>query len=73
MRASVQEEAPSRDKPVLVTRTSSERVEAEKAGTMRFAGTGEERALTDDPARYRAMADAPNPYGDGHAALAGSL
>ncbi|MCH8565413.1 UDP-N-acetylglucosamine 2-epimerase (non-hydrolyzing) [Nesterenkonia sp. LB17] len=70
----VQEEAPSLGKPVLVMRENTERPEAVDAGTVRLIGTAEDRvveevsALFDDPAAYAAMANAVNPYGDGHAA-----
>ena len=70
----VQEEAPSLGKPVLVMRENTERPEAVDAGTVRLIGTGEERlveevsALFDNPSAYAAMANAVNPYGDGHAA-----
>ena len=43
------------------------------AGTVRLTGTGydvvkeETCRLLDDPAYYRSMAEAVNPYGDGHA------
>lgn len=70
----VQEEAPSLGKPVLVMRENTERPEAVDAGTVRLIGTDEQRIvdevstlLTDDAA-YAAMANAVNPYGDGHAA-----
>ena len=70
----VQEEAPSLGKPVLVMRENTERPEAVEAGTVKLIGTDEERivtevtALLDDPAAFEAMANAVNPYGDGHAA-----
>jgi UDP-N-acetylglucosamine 2-epimerase (non-hydrolysing) len=70
----IQEEGPSLGKPVLVTRDVTERPEAVAAGTARLVGTNPERlsaavtGLLDDPAEYRAMATAVNPYGDGHAA-----
>ena len=69
----VQEEAPSLGKPVLVTRDTTERPEAVTAGTVRLVGTdpqqilAEATALLDDPERYNQMAQAHNPYGDGHA------
>jgi UDP-N-acetylglucosamine 2-epimerase len=70
----VQEEAPVLNKPVLVLRDTSERPEAVKAGAARVVGTQREtiveaaaRLLTDE-AQYRRMAEAPSPYGDGHAA-----
>ena len=70
----LQEEAPSLDKPVLVARDSTERTEGVHAGTLRLVGTdaariaSEAARLLDDPAAYAAIADAKNPYGDGHAA-----
>ena len=70
----VQEEAPSLGKPVLVMRENTERPEAVGAGTVRLIGTDEERIVTgvsqllDDADAYAAMANAVNPYGDGHAA-----
>ena len=70
----VQEEAPSLGKPVLVMRDTTERPEGVTAGTVKLVGAdaaaivGETTRLLDDPAAYRAMAEAVNPYGDGHAA-----
>jgi UDP-N-acetylglucosamine 2-epimerase len=70
----VQEEAPSLGKPVLVTRNTTERPEAVRAGTVELVGTDTEllvaRAsrLLDDRAAYEAMSLAHNPYGDGRAA-----
>jgi len=69
----VQEEAPSFAKPVLVLRDVTERPEAAEAGMAKVIGTSPERIveeasrLLSDPAAYRAMAGAANPYGDGHA------
>ncbi|HET6437707.1 MAG TPA: UDP-N-acetylglucosamine 2-epimerase (non-hydrolyzing) [Anaeromyxobacter sp.] len=69
----VQEEAPSLGKPVLVMRDTTERPEGVSAGTALLtgprAGIIVEHAtrLLSDPAAYRAMATATNPYGDGHA------
>ena len=69
----LQEEAPHLGKPVLVMRTETERPEAVEAGTARVVGVETEAIaaavshLLDDPAAYRAMAHAQNPYGDGHA------
>ena len=69
----VQEEAPSLGKPVLVMRDTTERPEGVEAGTAILTGarasTIVEHAtrLLTDPAAYRAMATAKNPYGDGHA------
>jgi UDP-N-acetylglucosamine 2-epimerase (non-hydrolysing) len=70
----VQEEAPSLGKPVLVMRDSTERPEGVEVGTARLVGAEEtsivENAirLLDDSSAYDAMANAVNPYGDGHAA-----
>ncbi|WP_329113952.1 non-hydrolyzing UDP-N-acetylglucosamine 2-epimerase [Streptomyces sp. NBC_01465] len=70
----IQEEAPSLGTPVLVTRDTTERTSGLTAGTLRLVGTDEDLIaaetavlLGDEQARRR-MADAPNPYGDGHAA-----
>lgn len=70
----VQEEGPSLAKPILVLREVTERPEAVQYGTVRLVGLNEEkifhaahRLLTDRRA-YQAMANATNPYGDGHAA-----
>jgi UDP-N-acetylglucosamine 2-epimerase (non-hydrolysing) len=70
----VQEEAPALGKPVLVMRETTERQEAVDAGTARLVGTDEE-AIVDavtlllrDQSAYDRMAQAVNPYGDGHAA-----
>lgn len=70
----VQEEAPSLGKPVLVMRETTERPEGIEAGNVCLVGTERERIVSEtaellnNPARYRAMAAAHNPYGDGHAA-----
>lgn len=70
----IQEEAPGLGKPVLVMRKVTERPEAIEAGTARLVGTDtdvivrEATRLLDDPAAYDAMAQAVNPFGDGHAA-----
>ncbi len=70
----LQEEAPGLNKPVLVLREQTERVEAVEAGTVKVIGTDRKRIvaeaskLLDDPDAYAAMASAANPYGDGHAA-----
>lgn len=69
----VQEEAPSLGKPVLVMRENTERPEALDAGTVRLVGANEDQIakttslLLDDDAEYANMANAVNPYGDGHA------
>jgi UDP-N-acetylglucosamine 2-epimerase (non-hydrolysing) len=70
----VQEEAPSLGKPVLVMRDTTERPEGVEAGTALLTGACARRIvehssrLLDDPQAYAAMANAVNPYGDGHAA-----
>ena len=69
----VQEEAPALSKPVLVMRDNTERPEAVAFGVAELVGTDEDRivervsALLTDEAAYTAMAQAANPYGDGHA------
>jgi UDP-N-acetylglucosamine 2-epimerase (non-hydrolysing) len=70
----VQEEAPSLGKPVLVMRDTTERPEGVAAGTARLVGAdattivAEASRLLSDESAYRQMAEAVNPYGDGHAA-----
>jgi UDP-N-acetylglucosamine 2-epimerase (non-hydrolysing) len=69
----IQEEAPGLGKPVLVMRDTTERPEAVGNGTVRLVGTNydailsETSRLLDDAAAYERMAQAINPYGDGHA------
>jgi len=69
----IQEEAPALGKPVLVLRDTTERPEAVEAGTARLVGTEVDtivsacEELLTDPEAYRAMAQARNPFGDGHA------
>ena len=70
----VQEEGPSRGKPVLVMRETTERPEAVVAGAVKLVGTDEEvivrevSTLITDQDEYSRMARALNPYGDGRAA-----
>lgn len=70
----LQEEAPGLGVPVLVMREVTERPEGVQAGTVRLVGTdperiiSETRRLLDDPQAHYEMAQAVNPYGDGHAA-----
>ena len=70
----VQEEAPTLGVPVLVTRNVTERVDAERAGTVLLTGTDPERIcsqavrLLEDEDAYNRMASRINPYGDGKAA-----
>ena len=67
----IQEEAPALGKPVLVLRDVTERPEGVAAGTVRLIGTDASSIvavvseLLSDPASYRRMAEAVNPYGDG--------
>ena len=69
----VQEEAPSLGKPVLVLREVTERPEGVAAGTAVVVGTDQDRIvslaseLLSSSAAYSRMANAVNPYGDGHA------
>ncbi|MFI4910560.1 MAG: non-hydrolyzing UDP-N-acetylglucosamine 2-epimerase [Sedimentisphaeraceae bacterium JB056] len=69
----VQEEAPGLGKPVLVMRENTERPEAVEAGTAKLVGTDRSRIVQEvsklltDKDEYRKMANAVNPYGDGHA------
>jgi UDP-N-acetylglucosamine 2-epimerase (non-hydrolysing) len=70
----IQEEAPTFGTPVLVLRDTTERPEGLIAGVARLAGTAPDRIVAEttrlltDPAAYREMARAANPYGDGRAA-----
>ena len=69
----IQEEAPSLGKPVLVTRTVTERNEGIQANTAKLVGTDPDvivdalSQLLEDESAYAAMAKASNPYGDGSA------
>ena len=69
----LQEEAPALGIPVLVLRTETERPEAVEAGTVEVVGVEETSvyvkatALLTDHGLYAKMANAVNPYGDGHA------
>lgn len=70
----VQEEAPALGKPVLVTRTTTERPEAVDAGGVLLIGPDRARIreealrLLRDPQAYAQMAVPRFPYGDGKAA-----
>jgi UDP-N-acetylglucosamine 2-epimerase (non-hydrolysing) len=71
----IQEEAPSIGKPVLVTRTTTERPEAVDAGSTKLVGTDFDRIvatasrlLTDNKA-LKEMTTVENPYGDGRATV----
>lgn len=69
----IQEEAPSLNKPVLVTRDTTERPEAVDAGTVKLVGTDvdviirEVSLLLDDEEIYLYRSQMNNPYGDGKA------
>ena len=68
----LQEEAPGFKKPVVVLRNVTERPEGIEAGTLVLAGTGEEsiynicQELLPMGDKYKKMAAAKNPFGDGH-------
>ncbi|HEY1294269.1 MAG TPA: UDP-N-acetylglucosamine 2-epimerase (non-hydrolyzing) [Chloroflexota bacterium] len=70
----IQEEATGLGVPGLVLREVTERPEGVATGALRIVGTDRARIvaeasrLLDDPAEYARMANAENPYGDGHAA-----
>lgn len=70
---SIQEEAPALHKPVLLLREKTERQEAVAEGSVKIVGTDptsiQQAAfeLLNKPKFYRRMAEAPNPFGDGHA------
>ncbi|RDK88506.1 non-hydrolyzing UDP-N-acetylglucosamine 2-epimerase [Marinirhabdus gelatinilytica] len=67
----IQEEAPSLGKPVLVTRTTTERPEAVEEGTVLLVGTDTQeiisktKKLLEDSSYYATMSQLHNPYGDG--------
>jgi len=70
----IQEEAPAFGVPVLVMRQVTERPEGLKAGTLKLVGTDtknivrEANRLLEEPSAHAEMANAINPFGDGHAA-----
>jgi UDP-N-acetylglucosamine 2-epimerase (non-hydrolysing) len=69
----VQEEAPSLQRPVLVTRNNTERPEGVDAGAVELVGTEAEKiisrasALLSDNAEYARYQIETSPYGDGQA------
>ena len=69
----IQEEAPGLGVPALVLREVTERPEGITAGALKLVGTDPNRIVTeccrllDDPQAHQVMADAVNPFGDGHA------
>jgi UDP-N-acetylglucosamine 2-epimerase (non-hydrolysing) len=70
----VQEEGPHFGIPILVLRTVTERPDAVDYGTVKLVGLDEEIIfktaldLIENPMEYKKMANAVNPYGDGHSA-----
>ena len=70
----IQEEAPALNKPVLVMREVTERVEGLENGTLKLVGTdfqkivNETSKLLEDKDEYQKMVKAINPYGDGNTA-----
>lgn len=70
----IQEEATALGVPTLVLRRVTERPEGIEAGVLKLVGTdsqnifNEARALLEDVQKYRQMAQARNPFGDGRAA-----
>ena len=71
----IQEEAPALGKPVLVTRSVTERPEGVEAGCVRLVGTDPERIklevnrLLRDEKSYKAMSKGTALYGDGNASV----
>lgn len=69
----LQEEVPSMKKPVLVLRNVTERPEGVEAGTLKLAGTNEDKIFTlaksliTNKDEYEAMTKVKNPFGDGYA------
>ena len=69
----IQEEAPSLNKPVLVLREKTERLEVVDAGGAILVGTDKEKIIKEfsrlitDNDHYKKMTNIKNPYGNGHA------
>jgi UDP-N-acetylglucosamine 2-epimerase (non-hydrolysing) len=66
----IQEEAPSLGKPVLVTRTVSERPEGNEAGFSTLVGTDKNKivnTIQDILDNFRGFENSKNPYGNGNA------
>ncbi|MCB2293175.1 UDP-N-acetylglucosamine 2-epimerase (non-hydrolyzing) [Clostridium algoriphilum] len=69
----IQEEAPHLGKPVLVLRDVTERVEAERAGTVKLVGIDIDKIVSNankllrNEDEYNQMSKSINPYGDGNA------
>ncbi len=70
----LQEEAPGLGVPVLVLREVTERPEGVASGNVRLTGADPDKIyhqvslLLENPEEWQRMANAKNPYGDGHAA-----
>lgn len=70
----IQEEAPALGKPVLITRTETERPEIIKIGAGKLVGIKSEKIISEtekllnEPNDYQKMVVARSPYGDGQAA-----
>ncbi len=70
----IQEEAPALGVPALVLREVTERPEGVASGNVKLVGSDPQRIvsetarLLEDPSEHLRMAQAVNPYGDGHAA-----
>ncbi|MBT5856614.1 UDP-N-acetylglucosamine 2-epimerase (non-hydrolyzing) [bacterium] len=71
----IQEEGPSLNKPILVLRDVTERPEGIDVGAAKLVGTdtativAEAKRLITNQTAYQAMANIPNPYGDGLASF----
>jgi UDP-N-acetylglucosamine 2-epimerase (non-hydrolysing) len=67
----IQEEAPTLNKPVLVLRESTERMEGIEAGCAKLVGTNKDLIITEferlvtDSNYYNSMSTVENPYGNG--------
>lgn len=70
----IQEEAPTLNTPVLILRDKTERPEVIECGAAKLVGTDPDRIVAEvtrlltDKEEYERMANAKNPFGDGHAA-----
>lgn len=69
----IQEEAPSMNKPVLVMRDRTERMEGIRSNTAKLVGTSKRKIvnstneLLNNASQYLSMSKSANPYGDGQA------
>lgn len=70
----IQEEAPSFNLPIIVTRSHTERIEGINAGCSVLVGTKKESIINNfekimkNENIYKKMSQSTNPYGDGFAA-----